>query len=311
MGDLKTRFDRTRLVEALSRQALLAGDVALVDQLADQGELVEVAAGGDLITQGEWDDDVYFILAGEFLVLINGSQVNVRKAGVHVGELSGINPARARTATLRAKAPSLVLRVPMAVLKDLTKDDADFWRRTADVVATRLDERNEQIGKINDIPRVFVISSAEAKPVMDEIVRCLDGKEIAVDTWDMGTFGVSEYAISSLMDRIEASDFTLSIVAPDDVLVSRKKQSKVARDNVHLEYGISLGMLGRRRSVLLVCASEGVKLPSDVAGLTTLRYSHKTEDEMKRSVRKACLEMRDHVRLEGVLQNRRAGAGAQ
>ena len=307
---LKARFEgpdnRERLLEALKNQRLVAHDAILAAALAEHGVLVAVEPGELLIREGEWDDDVYFILAGEFQALIKSQVKGVRQPGVHIGELAGVDGSRARNATLKATRESVVLKVPLKAVTEIAADRADFWRRATNVVAERLDERNSEIGTLNPVPRVFVISSSEAKGVVEQVVRHLDGEEIRVETWDKGTFGVSDYPISSLMDSIEASDFTISIVRADDSLIMRDKESKTARDNVHLEYGISLGVLGRRRSILLVCASEDLHLPSDLAGLTTLRYREGNKDELRRSVRNACMEVREHIVEEGVFPDRKA-----
>ena len=310
MGDLRKRFDgpenRQRLLEAVQNQKLLRNDAKQAEAFVNAGALQELAPGDILVKQGAWDDDIYFILAGEIDVIINGHPQASRVAGEHVGELSGLNPARSRTATLKASGECLVLKLPRKIFEDAARSDSAVALRMADVLADRLDERNGQIGKANERPRVFVISSSEAKPVVDKILLHLDSKDIAVHSWDMGTFGVSDYPISSLMDAIAASDFTISVVRGDDQVVSRGKSSVAARDNVHLEYGISLGTLGRRRSILLVCASDDVHLPTDTSGLTTLRYRDETPDDLMRSVRNACIKARDHILAEGVFVDRKA-----
>lgn len=310
MGALLDRFsgdeNKGRLLEAVSHQDLVANDPALAEKIIRAGELQELADGDVIIKQGDWDDDVFLILAGQMQVSINGRPQAVREANTHVGELTGTSPARARTATISAKGEALVLRIKRVALDKITGQDPAFLKRMLNVVAERLDERNRGIGQTNEIPVVFVISSSEKISVANEIVRNLDSKEIAVQLWDKGTFGISDYPISSLMDAIEASDFTIAVVGADDVLTMRGDVHQVARDNVHLEYGISLGVLGRRRSMLLVCADDGVRLPSDAAGLTTLRYRGGTEDEMKRTVRNACIEAKEHIGKEGVFTDRRA-----
>lgn len=96
-------------------------------------------------------------------------------------------------------------------------------------------------------------------------------------------------------------DFTIAIVAADDQLVSRRDAKHVPRDNVQLEYGISVGMLGRERSILLVDTDEEVKLASDQAGLTTLRFKG---SDLERTIQKACIAARKHITDLGPLQDR-------
>lgn len=309
VASLQSRFDgpdnRARLLTAIAKQQLVAGDEDLASALADRGVLQEVALGDVLISQGQFDDDLFFILAGSFQVSINGRKVVVRESGTHVGEQAGVDPSKPRSATVVACELSLVLRLKNADLEAVTLNNAMFWRRVSTVFQERLEERNRKIGRTNEIPRVFVISSSEGLPVAEEVHRQLDGKAIAVQVWDQGTFGVSDYPISSLMDAMDACDFTISVVRADDVLISRGKKSKSPRDNVSLEVGLSLGVLGRPRTMLLVCADDQVRLASDLAGLTTLRYRHGSDDEMRRSVRTACISAKDQIEKEGVFQDRR------
>ncbi|GBR00562.1 hypothetical protein AA0522_1411 [Gluconacetobacter liquefaciens NRIC 0522] len=49
-----------------------------------------------------------------------------------------------------------------------------------------------------------------------------------------------------------------------------------------------MGRIDKERSFLLVEADSKVKLASDLAGLTTLRYQGADKDKMERMVAKAC-----------------------
>ncbi len=55
------------------------------------------------------------------------------------------------------------------------------------------------------------------------------------------------------------------------------------------------GRLGRERSFLLVDAGAKVKLPSDLAGLTTLHYQSTDKDKVTRTVGKACDDVRGRI----------------
>lgn len=308
MSGLIDRFtdaNSGRLVEALMGQRLISHDKEMAEAFAQAGELVELQVGDTLITQGAWDDELYFILVGEFDVIINGRHQATRGPGVHVGELVNLGTASARTATLKALKQSLVLKVTQADVTNIAGTNVDFIRSLATVLKERLDERNLEIGIANEIPRVFVISSSIAKPIVELIEKFLDSDNISVEPWYDGTFGVSEYPISSLMDKIASCDFTISVVRPDDTIVARGKKGKITRDNVHLEYGISLGILGRIRSMLLVCASDDLTLPSDTAGLTTFRYKEGSDEVLRKSIRKVCVDIRETIEKEGVFTGQR------
>lgn len=308
MSTLIERFDAAATIDAMMRQRLSLGSEELAAAFAEKGTRRELAAGETLIEQDTWDDDLHFILAGSFDVFVKGQHKQTRGAGEAVGELSALNAARPRTATLKACCPSLVLTVSKKDVEEIAGHDSRFWKTTADIVAEQLDHRNEELGAANEHPKVFVISSSAALPVAKLVRANLDEDEgIAVYLWDRGTFGVSDYPMSSLVDAIERVDFTISIVRADDVLITREEQHHVARDNVLLEFGISVGRLGLDRSIALVDAGANVKLPSDLTGLTTLRYQSKDDDRLERSIAKACDGARKHMEFVGVRTNRQKG----
>lgn len=308
MTTLSDRFDDDAILDALLRQRVVSNDRELAEQFARKGRKKAFSAGEVLIEQGAWDDELHFILAGEFELLINGQHKAVRQAGVHVGELAGVNAARPRSATLRALGDAMVLTVDAADAREIADKNPAVYKAMLEVAGERLDQRNAEIGAANDYPRVFVISSSEGLDVARLVRRHLDQDDkIAVKVWDQGTFTVSDFALSSIEDAIEAADFTIAVVRADDGLVTRGRETKTARDNVHLEYGISIGRLGRDRSFLLVDVAEDVKLPSDIAGITTLRYrSGRSKDDLDRSVAKACDVARDLIEFAGVRRDRRA-----
>lgn len=65
-------------------------------------QMSQVAAGDDIITEGEKGDEFYVVLAGQVEV-VKGDEVLVSlKAGAHLGEMAMIDNAR-RSATVRAK----------------------------------------------------------------------------------------------------------------------------------------------------------------------------------------------------------------
>ena len=305
MTGLSDRFDRQGIIEGLLRQRLIRGDRELAEKFADAATTRELAAGEVLVEEGDWSNELHFILAGKFEVLIHGQHKQTRVAGESVGELAGLSRARPRTATLRAVTPSYVLTVALADVERIVGADVEFWKATADAVADQLDHRNQELGAANEHPRIFVISSKEGLDVAQQVRQNLDGDDVAVYLWDQGTFGVSEYPISSLEDAIERADFTIAVARADDLLVSRGAEHKVPRDNVHFEYGISVGRLGRERSFLLVDADSDVKLASDLAGITTLRFKGSGTDQMKRSVAKACDVAREKIDFIGVRRDRR------
>ena len=89
--------------------------------------------------------------------------------------------------------------------------------------------------------------------------------------WSQGVFGSTGSALFNLNDLAATVDFAVFVFTSDDELSSRGSRSNRGRENLILELGIFLGILGARR-VMMIAPSEGSIIPSDLAGLMYLRF---------------------------------------
>ena len=85
------------------RQTCLQGldnsqDIA--KKIIEKGKLVSLTKGNTFIKQGDTDQIVYFLLAGEVGLVVNGSTLPYgRKEGETVGELSAVQHIHKRSRT--------------------------------------------------------------------------------------------------------------------------------------------------------------------------------------------------------------------
>lgn len=90
-------------------------DPAWINALLSQGEVVEVARGVEVVSQGQAGDSFYFVLAGSQEVLDASAEpprlLAVLAGGDFFGEMSIILEAQ-RNATVRTLSPSLLYRLP-------------------------------------------------------------------------------------------------------------------------------------------------------------------------------------------------------
>lgn len=66
-------------------------------------------------------------------------------------------------------------------------------------------------------------------------------------------------------------DFGIMIFAKDDITTVRGEEFETPRDNVLFEYGLFLGRVGSDKAFIV--AEEGIKLPSDLLGVTHVFYN--------------------------------------
>lgn len=286
-------------VEAFSTQKLVGGDQVLATELADIAEFLALEQGAVVIEQDALDNDIYFIIAGKLDVVVNATIVQQRSAGVAVGEMAAIDPTAKRAATVVAAEDSLVARVTEPQLSDLGARYPDLWRRMAKELAERLRERNRFVSKKRDLVRVLIISSAEAIPVTRALQDQFAHDPFVIVPWHQGVFKVTFYTLTSLESELEQCDFAIAIAHTDDVTTSRGVDWPAPRDNVVFELGLAMGKLGLNRAILMEPRGEGVKLPSDMKGITTIPYVFDQKRDTEARFAPACNELRKYIQQMG------------
>jgi CRP/FNR family transcriptional regulator, cyclic AMP receptor protein len=299
---MKERFEkdgRQNLVDALKRQEFVGGDVKLADALIKVGELMEYKKGEKLISEGGEDNDIYLLVAGSVAVVVKGNEIATRKAGQHVGEMAAIEPAQRRSATVVAHDIVVALKIESADFNSIGKDYPQVWLPIARELSRRLLQRNDLIPPPNEYPKLFIISSTEALEVAHEIQNQLQ-HDVFSAVWDQGVFFAGGYPLEALEKAVSESDFAVAIAQPDDIVESRGTRHSTLRDNVLFELGIFLGRLTRHRAILVHPRVTGLKLPSDLHGLTLVSYDPGKPGELPARLGPACHEIRKLVKNLGV-----------
>jgi predicted nucleotide-binding protein len=208
--------------------------------------------------------------------------------------MATISPIQKRSATICAEEDGVILKITEQDFSAIAGRFPEVWRRLAQDVARRLEQRNSLIRPQNEKIRVFVISSAEALPVARSIENAFKFDPFATIVWANGVFRVTNYTLESLEEELDRSDFAVAVAHPDDQTQSRDVNWPTPRDNVVFELGFFMGRLGRSRAILMEPRETQVKLPSDLAGVSTISYRFDPHDPGS-SMGVACNALRDHI----------------
>ena len=126
-----------------------------------------------------------------------------------------------------------------------------------------------------DKPRIFLGSSGQQEKLLQALTRGLEGVA-HVDPWTT-SFNPGTTTLERLLELVHEVDFAAFVFARDDWTTtspsaSPRTGSRQAspRDNVVFEAGLFGGALGMRRTFII--HAIGSKLPSDLLGLTCVRY---------------------------------------
>ncbi len=157
-----------------------------------------------------------------------------------------------------------------------------------------------------DKPRIFLGSSGKQEKLIQALTRGL--ADVArVEPWTT-SFNPGTSTLERLIELTQEVDFAAFVFAQDDWTTNSPSVSSESvsgqaspRDNVVFEAGLFGGVLGMRRTFIL--HAHGAKLPSDLLGLTCVRYTGEmTPTEIKdinQKIRKAIENEGRVARIEG------------
>jgi predicted nucleotide-binding protein len=134
-------------------------------------------------------------------------------------------------------------------------------------------------------PAVFIGSSSEGR----DIARAVAGQlkiDAEANIWTDGLFSPTYGTLESLIKQLDNFDFAIFVLSPDDKVTVRGRRYTAPRDNALFELGLFMGRLGRDRTFIVHPEDARLKLPSDLAGITTCQYQHR--DNLAAALNDAC-----------------------
>ncbi len=144
-------------------------------------------------------------------------------------------------------------------------------------------------------PTLFIGSSSEGLPVAEALQICLDSS-FEVEIWSQGTFGLSQGNIYALINAGKRFEFAVLVLTPDDIITTKSTTGSSPRDNVILEIGFFLGVLGLERTFIVYDRTADLKLPSDLAGVTCATFVQPNQGTLTRAVGAACTQIKTAAR---------------
>ncbi len=146
-------------------------------------------------------------------------------------------------------------------------------------------------------PRIFLGSSGQQEKLLQALARGL--RDVAdVDAWTT-VFNPGVSTLDRLVELTHEVDFAVFVFARDDWTTKGASPDAAPgeaspRDNVVFEAGLFGGALGIRRTFIL--HANGAKLPTDLLGLTSIRYDPDTTPAIVRQINQ---KLRKAIDAEG------------
>jgi CRP/FNR family transcriptional regulator, cyclic AMP receptor protein len=276
-ADIAIRFSgrhpQRALIDALSRQLIFEGNTHAIQAIANNAEIIPVDSGEVIITQGASDTNIYFILSGSLIVSPNGRDDTIRSAGTYVGEMAAIDPAALRSATARAKEPTVLAKLSEPDFTTVAQAHPFIWRHLAREMADRLRQRAAKVPVRVQQSRVFIGSTREALNLAQALQSQLAVHSIPASIWTDRIFTPGLTNIEALEAEVVRADFAALVLSPDDEVISRGATSAAPRDNLLYELGLFTGAIGRLRTIMIQPHGVDLKIPSDLLGVTPIKFS--------------------------------------
>ena len=150
-------------------------------------------------------------------------------------------------------------------------------------------------------PRIFLGSSGKQEKLLQALTRGL-GDVAHVEPWT-ASFNPGTSTLERLIELTREVDFAVFVFARDDWTTVEPSGSPEPgtgqaspRDNVVFEAGLFGSALGMRRTFIL--HARGSKLPTDLLGLTSVRYDAATTAAEMRAINQ---KLRKAIEDEGVI----------
>ena len=152
-------------------------------------------------------------------------------------------------------------------------------------------------------PRIFLGSSGKQAKLVQALTRGLS-ETCDVEPWTT-VFNPGVSTLDRLVELTREVDFAAFVFAQDDWTSNPRTPARPGqaspRDNVVFEAGLFGGALGMRRTFIL--HAKGAKLPTDLLGMTAVRYPDALTPadmrEVNQKLRKAIEDEGRLTRLEG------------
>jgi hypothetical protein len=148
-------------------------------------------------------------------------------------------------------------------------------------------------------PSVFIGSSTEGLKIAKTLQILLE-HPCEVTIWSQGVFGLSQGTLESLVMALDEYDFAILVLTADDLVTSRETSAAAPRDNVLFELGLFMGGLGRNRTFIVYDRTAGLRLPSDLAGVSAATFEPHASGNLQSALGAAATRVEEQITRHGL-----------
>ena len=151
-----------------------------------------------------------------------------------------------------------------------------------------------------NLPSVFIGSSTDGLEVVRTVALAL--KNYAEPHLWQHIFEPGKGTFESLVAAAKSFDFAVLVLTPDDLIMHKDVVQYSPRDNVLFELGLFTGTLSRDRTFAIYDEADAIRLPTDLAGVTQVRYKRYRSGNLPAAVDVGCIPIANAIRQHGKLR---------
>jgi len=142
------------------------------------------------------------------------------------------------------------------------------------------------------LPKIFIASSNENKDSIAHAMQFLLNDSADCIVWNQNFFAPSSYALIDICEKAKLFDYAIFVFSTDDKAIIKGESVSCVRDNVLFELGIFIGNIGRERCFVISPIGADIHIPTDITGLTLLKYRLHQDSDYTASLGSAAHEIK-------------------
>lgn len=146
---------------------------------------------------------------------------------------------------------------------------------------------------MTETAQVFIGCSSESLDYAEAISSKLSNF-VECQIWNEDILEINRYTFTEIQRKIKESDFCIFLFTSDDIVESRSTRYEAPRDNVILELGLAVGLIGADRVFIVREKNGNLKTPSDLAGIN-IAYFDKSKSNPTIAVSDACMKIKQKI----------------
>jgi len=204
---------------------------AIVNRIAQDVKLVEIAEGSQVFADGEPGDAMYFIVQGKVRIEKNRQQLLIRESGEYIGEMALVDD-EPRSAAAIAATDARLLRWSKEAFRTTLSTNGPIAYQVCRSLSGKIRESAESASRIKQdleraaqLQRAMLPARTFSNDVIEVAAHCVQADDIGGDYYDYLPFGDGQ--VSLIIADAQGHGFSAALLV---AMLKTRLHSQAGRD---------------------------------------------------------------------------------